>query len=112
MLKPIAIVLDEAKIVRQVRRSVIRQMHNVVIGMKDGDAEQLIYSMQDEQIPDTSSSGQSDKNKPDPGTGGSNSQAQNSTTNASTGGNDLNVATKGKGKGKSKGYGQCWHCGE
>ena len=37
-VKPIALALDEAQTFRQARRMVIRQMHNVVNGMMDGDA--------------------------------------------------------------------------
>ena len=48
----IAIAPDDAKTLRQVRRLVVNQMHNVQIGMVDGDASQPLYNMQDEKKPE------------------------------------------------------------
>ena len=50
VIKPIAIALDDATTFREVRRLIIRQTHNVVTGMMDGDMQQPIYSVQTEQV--------------------------------------------------------------
>ena len=52
VIKPIALALDDARTFRQVRRLVVKQMYNVVIGMMDGDASQPLCSMQDDKKPD------------------------------------------------------------
>ena len=44
VIKPIAIALDDTTNFRHVRRLVVKQMHNVAIGMMDGDATQPLYA--------------------------------------------------------------------
>ena len=50
VVKPIAVALDEAQTFRQVRRLVVKQMHNVVIDMMDGDRSESLYIMQDQEM--------------------------------------------------------------
>ena len=50
VVKPIAIALDGAVNFRQVRRLVVRQMHNVVTGMMEGDATQPLYAATEDKI--------------------------------------------------------------
>ena len=104
VIKPIAIALGDAKTFRDVRRFIMRQMHNVVTGMMDGDMHQPIYSMQTEKVADE------DPNKPSDGSSQGEKSREVADQDAATNG-DLNAATKGKGNGKGKGYGQCWNCG-
>ena len=47
-IKPIAVALDDAKTFRQIRRLVVKQMYNVVIGMMDGDVAQPLYATMQE----------------------------------------------------------------
>ena len=64
VVKPIAVALHDAKTFRQVRRLVVRQMHNVIIGMMEGDHAQPLYSAQDHTFTRTDSEdGEEDKEK-------------------------------------------------
>ena len=49
IIKPLAIALDDAATFRQVRRLVVKQMHNVVIGMMDGDKPEQLYIIQNQE---------------------------------------------------------------
>lgn len=113
VIKPIAVALDEAQTSRQVRRLVVKQMHNVVIGMMDGDTAQPLYSIQDdgqteegqrEEVTDKCAAAIEAWHKAE-------KEYWTAAMSKGKGSKGKEGKSKGKGKGLAR-YGECYNCGE
>ena len=113
VVKPLALHLDTADTFQQIRKLVMRQMHDEMTGMLEGDHTQPLYHVK----PDTNNEQTDEESslQPDLDTAESNwAKAEQEYWAAA-------LAQKGKGgkgakgkgsKLKGKGYGECWNCGQ
>ena len=129
IVNPIAIALDDAKTFRQIRRLVVMQMYNVVIGMMGGDAVQPLYSVGSTSHDDGAArSGITTLQQEDGGEEGGGASLAAATEAWDKAEKEYWAAAIAKGKGTPKGkggrgtpkgkgkglvgYGECYNCGE
>ena len=116
IIKPIAIALDEAQTLRQVRRLVTKQMHNAVTGMMDGNVSQPLYSVQDDKA-EAIDNRETEEQDPLAAAAEAWDTAEMAywAVAMSSGKGSKGKGGKSKGKGKGNGlagYGECYNCGE
>ena len=111
--KPLALHLDTATTFQQMRKLVVRQMHDEMTGMLEGDHTQLLYHVNQDMHSEQPTEEQ--PLHPDL------EIAENNWTKAEQEYWAAALGQKGKGgkggegkgsKSRGKGYGECWNCGQ
>lgn len=101
--KPLALHLETASTFQQVRKLIMRQMHDEFTGMLEGETAQPLYALEAEK--------QEEDSPRKPETEWSKQEEEQWAAALKGKGGKGRKGGKGK-KGKGTGYGECWNCGE
>ena len=107
-MKPLALHLESAETFQQVRKLIMRQMHDELTGMLEGENTQPFYSIgQDSPKKEDENDEEQTKTEED----GQKLEQEYLAALSQKG--KTSKGGKGKtSKGKGNGYGECWNCGQ
>ena len=100
VMKPLAMHMEGATRFQQVRKLIMRQMHDELTGMLEGETTQPLYTLETEKPEE------SEQNKKEEEWTKEEEEQWLAALKGKAG-----KGGKGK-KGKGKGYGECWNCGQ